>query len=151
MYHNKLILKSSNRTNTTWNIVKTITKRKPPNNIEEMNVNNTLTSNPLTIVNAFNSYFLSVAENFKFTNYSDMKFTQNNDPLLYLKKNFNQTVFSIRLNNTSTHKIDKIIHSLKCKDSHGYDEVSTRILKNSAPYILSPLTYIFNKVLSTGI
>jgi len=59
MYYNKLILKSSNRTNTTWNTVKTITnKRKTPNNIEEMNINNILTSNPLTIVNAFNSYFL---------------------------------------------------------------------------------------------
>ena len=33
----------------------------------------------------------------------------------------------------------------------GYDEVSTRILKISAPYILSPLTYIFNKALTTGI
>jgi hypothetical protein len=32
-----------------------------------------------------------------------------------------------------------------------YDEVSTRILKTSAPYISSPLTYIFNKILSTGI
>jgi hypothetical protein len=49
------------------------------------------------------------------------------------------------------HEIDKIIHSLKCKDSYGYDEVSTRILKISAPYILSPLTYICNKILSTAI
>jgi hypothetical protein len=40
---------------------------------------------------------------------------------------------------------------MKPKDSHGYDEISTRILKMSAPYILSPLTYIFNKVLSMGI
>jgi hypothetical protein len=49
------------------------------------------------------------------------------------------------------HEIEKIIHSLKCKDSYGYDEISTRILKISAPYILSPLTYIFNKTLSSGI
>ena len=47
--------------------------------------------------------------------------------------------------------IDKIIQSLKLKDSHGYDEISTRILKKSAPYILSPLTHIFNKMLSMGI
>ena len=49
------------------------------------------------------------------------------------------------------HEIGKIIHSLKCKDSYGYDEISSRILKISAPYVLSPLTYIFNKILSTGI
>jgi hypothetical protein len=29
--------------------------------------------------------------------------------------------------------------------------ISSRILKISAPYVLSPLTYIFNKILSTGI
>jgi len=40
---------------------------------------------------------------------------------------------------------------LKCKDSYGYDEISSRILKISATYFLSPLTYIFNKFLSTGI
>ena len=31
------------------------------------------------------------------------------------------------------------------------NEVSSRIIKISAPYILSPLTYIFNKVLSMGV
>jgi len=40
---------------------------------------------------------------------------------------------------------------LKCKDSYGNDEISSRILKISAAYVISPLTYIFNKVLSTGI
>ena len=55
-----------------------------------------------------------------------------------------------RTNNTTTFEIDKIINSLKCKDSYGYDETSSRILKINAPYALSPLTYIFNKILSTG-
>ena len=40
---------------------------------------------------------------------------------------------------------------MKCKDSYGCDKISTRILKISAPYVLYLLTYIFNKVLSTGI
>jgi hypothetical protein len=40
---------------------------------------------------------------------------------------------------------------MKLKDSHGYDEISTRILKMSAPYILSSLIYISNKILSMGI
>ena len=63
-YYNNLITKSNNKPKTTWNIVKTNTKnKKTANNITTMNVNNKPTSNPLTIVNAFNSYFLSVAEN----------------------------------------------------------------------------------------
>ena len=69
----------------------------------------------------------------------------------YLKSNFNQSTPPIRFTYTSTYEINKIIHSLECKDSYGYDEVCTRILRNSAPYITSSLTHIFNKVLSTGI
>ena len=49
------------------------------------------------------------------------------------------------------YETEKIIHSLKCKNSYGYNELSSTILKFSTPYVLSPLTYIFNKILSTGI
>jgi hypothetical protein len=49
------------------------------------------------------------------------------------------------------YEIDKIIHFIKCKDSSGYDEISSKILKISAPYVLSPLTFIINKILSTGV
>ena len=152
MYFDKLLLKSTNRPSTIWNIVKTLTNNvTTSSNIEEMNINNNLTSNSSTIANAFNAYFSSVAENLTSKNYPGTDFMNTNDPLTHLKKNFKQTFSSIRLNNTTTHEVDKIIHSLKCMDSYGYDEVSTRILKNSAPYILSPLTHIFNKILSTGI
>jgi hypothetical protein len=36
------------------------------------------------------------------------------------------------------------------KNSHGYDEITIKILKINLPFIISPLTYIFNKSLSTG-
>jgi len=35
-------------------------------------------------------------------------------------------------------------------NSYGYKEISSRILKVSIPHNLSPLTFIFNKSLSTG-
>jgi hypothetical protein len=44
-----------------------------------------------------------------------------------------------------------IIKSLKTKRSNGYDEISVEVLKISSPFIISPLTYISNKMLSTGI
>jgi len=40
---------------------------------------------------------------------------------------------------------------MKNKTSRGYDEISDKILRASTPFILSPLTYIFNNVLSSGI
>jgi hypothetical protein len=51
----------------------------------------------------------------------------------------------------TTKEISEIIKYLKWKNSHGYDKVPMRILKISLPFIISPLTYICNKSLSTGL
>ena len=48
-------------------------------------------------------------------------------------------------------EISKIINSIKCKDSAGYDDISSRILKRSAPNVLSPVIFICNKILSMGV
>ena len=50
----------------------------------------------------------------------------------------------------STSEIEKIIKELKSKKSCGYDEITTKILKISSPFIVSPLTYMCNRMLSTG-
>jgi hypothetical protein len=48
----------------TWNIVKTVTNnRNNPNKIVSMIINYHPNSNPVTIANAFNACFSSVAEN----------------------------------------------------------------------------------------
>jgi len=70
--------------------------------------------------------------------------------MTYLQHNFKHCHPQIKLNNTTTHEISKIINSLKNKTSHGYDEISDKVLVASALFILSPLTCIFNKVLSSG-
>jgi hypothetical protein len=51
----------------------------------------------------------------------------------------------------STKEIKSIIKSLKTKNSFGYDEISTKLLKVSSSYICSPLTYICNKSISAGV
>jgi hypothetical protein len=48
-------------------------------------------------------------------------------------------------------EIVKIIKSLKPKTSYSYDEILVEVLKFSSPFIISPLTYFSNKMLSTGI
>ena len=40
---------------------------------------------------------------------------------------------------------------MKTTKSGGYDEISTLILKLSVPYIVSPLTYICNAILNSGV
>jgi hypothetical protein len=149
--YNKLLFKSNNKPRTTWNIVKTITNNKNNiNNISTINIKDKLSSNPLAIANAFNTYFSSPAENL-IKNFSGKNTTNNNDPISYLRQNFRQSSSTIKLSATTTYEIEKMIHFFKCKNCYGYDEISLRILKVSAPYVLSPLRYIFNKILSTGI
>jgi hypothetical protein len=48
------------------------------------------------------------------------------------------------------YEIEKIIKELKSKKSCGYDEITARILKISSPFIVSPLTCICNRMLTTG-
>jgi len=145
-------LKSSNKTKTTWNIVKTIANYKDTiNNLSPMNIKDKISNNPAAIANAFNSYFSPVAENLLAKISSRNTLTKIKDSIFYLHQNFSQPFPTMKLRHTTTYEIKKIIHSLNCKNSHGYDEILTRILKASAPYVLSPLTHIFNKILSTGI
>jgi len=152
LHYDKLLLQSNSEPKTIWNIVKTITNNKNIiNTISIMNINDKLSSNPLTIANAFNSYFSSLAENLLIKNVSGKNIINNNDPITHLRQNLSQLSSSLKLNYTKMHGIGKIINSLKCKGSYSYDEISSKILKIGAPYVLSPLTHIFNKILSTGI
>jgi Notch-like protein len=56
----------------------------------------------------------------------------------------------MKFKNTTTKETEKIIIPLKSKNSHGYDEISTKILKVSAPFINSPLNCICNKSILSG-
>jgi hypothetical protein len=52
---------------------------------------------------------------------------------------------------TMTKEIENIIEALKSQNSQGYDDISTKILKISSSFISSPLNYVCNETVSTGI
>ena len=52
---------------------------------------------------------------------------------------------------TTMKEIEQIIKSLKTKNLYGYDEISTKILKISCPFISSQLNYTSNKILFWGV
>jgi hypothetical protein len=58
---------------------------------------------------------------------------------------------TIKWHYISATEISKIIKSLKTKSSYRYDKISSRMLKASMPYIISPLTYICDQSLAQGI
>jgi hypothetical protein len=66
-------------------------------------------------------------------------------------QNCKQVYPNITFKHTSTKEIEMIIKSLKTTNAQGYDEISVKVLKWSAPFISSPLAYICNKSLETGV
>ena len=127
---------------------KLINKRNTTNRITAINVNNNIINDPTIIANAFNNFLSSAAVNV-INRFSDDTFTVN--PLHFPINNLTGPTFNLSLKPTTSHEINKTIQNMKLKDSHGYDAVSSRTLKISAAFILSPLTYIFNKSLYAGI
>jgi hypothetical protein len=67
----------------------------------------------------------------------------NKFPKYYLSKLSHSCFPTIKFNNTPTKEIERIIKSLR--NSHVYDEISTKILKVSAP-----LNYICNESVISG-
>jgi len=74
-----------------------------------------------------------------------------NHRMEYLQQTFKKHFLSIKFKYTSIKKFKKIIAPLKPSNSNGYNEISTKIVKACAQFIISLLTYIYNQSLSTGI
>jgi Notch-like protein len=83
--------------------------------------------------------------------HSDTEDTSDNkNPTYYLSKISHNPFLNIKFNNTSTKEIERTIKSKRVKNSHGYDGITTKMLKVGAPYISTPLNYICNKSIKSG-
>jgi hypothetical protein len=138
LYYNNLILQADNKQKVTWNIINMLTNKKTSYNNDPPNING---NSPTSLANAFNTYFISVADNLLNEKFFKTDTTNNNDPMKYLQQNIKHCQSQIKLHNTTTYEINKVINSQKNKTSHGYDGISDKILKSSAPFIISTLTY----------
>jgi hypothetical protein len=81
--------------------------------------------------------------------HSDTEDTSDNKNPTYCLSKLSPNPFPDIKFNTSTKEIERIIKSI-VKSSHGYDGITTKMLKVSAPYISSPLNYICNKSIRSG-
>jgi len=68
----------------------------------------------------------------------------------YLERNYDYSPPSSVIKTFSTKEITSIIKALKTKKSHGFDEICMKILKISAVFICTPLTYICNTSILSG-
>jgi hypothetical protein len=129
---------------TTWNIIKAETNRTKGHAFNIFQ----------NYLQAFNTYFLSVAEKIiQDTEYSNIKDNSikgpNNDKdqKYYLSKSFQSSFPYINFKNRKNYSS----RSLSTKNSYGYNKISTNILKICAPFISSPLNYICNKSINSGV
>jgi hypothetical protein len=61
--------------------------------------------------------------------------SNNINSLHYLHHAFKHPFSKIKLTHTNTKEVEVFITSLKTKNSHGYEEISTKILKISTQFI----------------
>ena len=98
------------------------------------------------LVNLFNNYFVNATYSIQSENFDDTPTALDN-----LKLTCPKSFPRIHLTPVTANEIKNIIKSLKSKNSYGYDEIPPRILKISLPYITSPLIYVCNKAMSSGL
>ena len=86
-------------------------------------------------------------------NYYPAETNRNNQNVhCHFMANASQTSFpSMKSTCTTEKEISSIIRSLKPSNSSGYDKITTTVLQACSPYITSPLNYIYNRALFTGI
>ena len=146
-YYNEIVEKNKSDAKRLWAVLNKITgKLKNKKDIsDEIIVNGIKEHNPELISNAFGKHYSELGGKLA----EAIKEKVNiGDPMRYMKNKIEQNCF---LFPTSQLEIEKIIKSLKNKNSSGYDDISNKMLKRIYPSIIPALEIIFNKSLSSGI
>jgi len=146
----KRLLKSNNKSKTTWNIINELLgKQCPSQDICEIIIREICLRNQHNIAEAFNKYFSSLID---LTNSKGKANKRHLNPSTYryLEQGMGNFSPHLKFKSFSKKEITSIIKSFKTKNSFGYDGISTKVIKISVTYISSPLTFICNKSISIG-
>ncbi|XP_045762463.1 uncharacterized protein LOC123865461 [Maniola jurtina] len=137
--HSKL-QKSKNICKSAWQIIKDNFnyKNNNNNNLSEIKYNNNTYTKPKIICEKFNDFYINL------TNGSNKSNKGNHNVEIPFNS---KTIF---LSPVNPQDIYKIIKSLKNTASTGYDNISTRVLKDAALVLASPLCHIVNLTLVQG-
>jgi len=150
-HYNNLLMNSANKTKTTWNIInENINKRHKKQDLSSININGVIIQNTQAIANTFNSYYSSVANHITKEIHTSNTVGDIQNPVTYLQNMLQQSLLVCEFKHVSPKEIENVAKSLKDKDSHGYDEIPTKVIKQSISYISSPLAHICNLMFSSG-
>ena len=112
-------------------------------------------TNHQTIVSALNKHFTTmssiITRNIMASNCSTKSSVNQNNNSFSLNNVYQTSFPSIKYPYTSAKETENTIKSLHSSNSFGYGEVSMKLLKLCSYYISSPLNYICNRSLFTGV
>ena len=105
--------------------------------------NNVTVANPAEMADVFNNYFVDICTTLS------RNIPEPNKRFQYFLKNPNpKTIF---LTPITEYEVKNIVNNLKPKKSPGCDELTNFVIKRVINEILTPLTFIFNQSLVTGL
>jgi hypothetical protein len=105
----------------------------PTEQVPSLVVSNEKLKDPKGMASAFNSFFLTITEKLNVQKF------EKGDVISFLKDSFPGNFPSIRIIPITEAEIKSIIHSLKPKNSLGYDKMNSKNLKNLCFCYESPI------------
>jgi len=143
-YKNKF-LECDKDTRKIWKVSNEIIGRNSSkHSITKLTINNSIETNPVSIANHFNDYFVNVAKNL-----GNKTIIDQDTPESHLKS-IKRVQESIFLQPTDDVEVSKTIKSLKNVTSSGPDKITVQILKEIADTVAPCLRFNFNKCLEIG-
>ena len=137
----------SNDPKKAWTLINTLLgKKNKPNNLSELSVNDNLVSDPNSMTEGLNDYFVNIrpalAAEYEEESYNTAQITNDNInsfPCAQLK------ISPIPVDNVAS-----TLRRLKANKTTGLDKIPPKTLKLSASIIAPSLTYIFNLSLASS-
>jgi hypothetical protein len=103
-----------------------------------LTVNDEKLKDPTNVASAFSNFFITITEKLH------IQQLEKGDAISVLRDPFPGNCPSIKKIPITEAQLKSIIHSLKPKKSSGYDEITSKILKDCASLISHPFSYIHN-------
>jgi len=157
MGYDRHILNSTNVMKTSWKLInKELGKDCKNYGFQSVNINGGSITNRQLIASAFNKHIKNfptiISQKINASNCSTATSDNNQNNICFSLNNVYRNSFpNIKYCCTTTRESENIIRTLKSSNSCGYDEVPSKLLKLCFSYICSPLNYICNRTLFTGV
>jgi len=157
MEYDRHILNSNNGMKTLWKLInKELGKNCNNYWFQSVNINGRSITNLQSIASAFNKHFTTfptiISQKINASNCSISTSDNNQNNMCFSLNNMYRNSFpNIKYCCTTSREIENIIRTLQTSNSCGYDKVSSKLLKLCSYYVSSPLNYICNRTLYTGV